>query len=143
MASTPHSQANLVALPAHSQSDTGLTSHIASRYHAQLPVSNLSSQAVVSINTYTSSTRGPNGGKEGSAMGSMEELASRIWTRLGTRQENQAAVYLYVDSIFHTLSVVHMVQRWISLALPGATTPITITRTDKITVARQELVKPH
>jgi chitin synthase len=97
MASTPHSQGNLVALPAHSQSDTGLTSHIASRYHAQLPVSNLSSQAVVSINTYTSSTRGPNGGKEGSAMGSMEELASRIWTRLGTRQENQAAVYLYVD----------------------------------------------
>lgn len=96
MASTPHSQANLVALPAHSQSDTGLTSHIASRYHAQLPVSNLSSQAIVSINTYTSSQRGPNGGKEGSAMGSMEELASRIWTRLGARQENQAAVYLYV-----------------------------------------------
>ena len=94
MASTPHSQANLVALPAHSQSDTGLTSHIASRYHAQLPVSNLSSQGIVSINTYTSSTRGPNGGKEGSAMGSMEELASRIWTRLGSRQENQAAVYL-------------------------------------------------
>lgn len=96
MASTPHSQANLVALPAHTQSDTGLTSHIASRYHAQIPVSNLSSQAIVSINTYTSSSRGPNGGKEGSAMGSMEELASRIWTRLGSRQENQAAVYLYV-----------------------------------------------
>ena len=96
MASTPHSQANLVALPAHSQSDTGLTSHIASRYHAQLPVSNLSSQAIVSINAYTSSSRGPNGGKEGSAMGSMEELASRIWTRLGSRQENQAAIYLYV-----------------------------------------------
>jgi chitin synthase len=96
MASTPHHQANLVALPAHTQSDTGLTSHIASRYHAQLPVSNLSSQAIVSINTYTSSSRGPNGGKEGSAMGSMEELASRIWTRLGSRQENQAAVYLYV-----------------------------------------------
>jgi chitin synthase len=96
MASTPHHQANLVALPAHTQSDTGLTSHIASRYHAQLPVSSLSSQAIVSINTYTSSSRGPNGGKEGSAMGSMEELASRIWTRLGSRQENQAAVYLYV-----------------------------------------------
>ncbi|KAM0724263.1 hypothetical protein Q7P37_000145 [Cladosporium fusiforme] len=94
MASTSHSQANLVALPAHNQSDTGLTSHIASRYHAHLPVSNLSSQAVVSINTYTSSTRGPNGGKDGSAMGSMEELASRIWTRLAARQENQAAVYL-------------------------------------------------
>jgi chitin synthase len=103
MASTSHSQANLVALPAHSQSDTGLTSHIASRYHAQLPISNLSSQAIVSINTYTSSSRGPNGGKEGSAMGSMEELASRIWTRLGSRQENQAAVYLYVVPKFHTL----------------------------------------
>jgi chitin synthase len=103
MASTPHHQANLVALPAHTQSDTGLTSHIASRYHAQLPVSNLSSQAIVSINTYTSSSRGPNGGKEGSAMGSMEELASRIWTRLGSRQENQAAVYLYVTSALRRL----------------------------------------
>jgi len=94
MASTPHSQANLVALPAHNQSDTGITSHIASRYHAHLPVTNLSGQAVIAVNTYTSSTKGQNGGKDGSAMGSMEEMAGRIWTRLGHRQENQAAVFL-------------------------------------------------
>jgi chitin synthase len=132
MASTPHSQANLVALPAHSQSDTGLTSHIASRYHAQLPVSNLSSQGIVSINTYTSSTRGPNGGKEGSAMGSMEELASRIWTRLGTRQENQAAVYLYVDFVFpHAVPGRRLVRRCISRARSG---PITTSQLHVLTI---------
>lgn len=94
MASTPHSQANLVALPAHNQSDTGITSHIASRYHAHLPVTSLSGQAVISVNTYTSSTKGPNGGEDGSAQGSMKDMASRIWTRLGHRQESQAAVFL-------------------------------------------------
>ena len=86
--------ANLVSLPGHLQSDTGLTSHIASRYHINQPVTTLSSQAYISVNTYTSSSKGPNGGKEGSAMGAAEELAQRIWSRLGSRQENQAAVFL-------------------------------------------------
>ena len=94
MTAAQHSQANIVALPSHQLSDTGITSHIASRYHAHFPVSNLSSQGIVSINTYTSSARGPNGGKEGSGMGAMEELANRIWSRLGNRQENQAAIFL-------------------------------------------------
>jgi len=86
--------ANLVALPAHMQSDTSLTSHIASRYHVNQPITTLSSNAYVSVNTYTSAAKGPNGGKDGSAMGAAEELAQRMWTRLGTRQENQAAVFL-------------------------------------------------
>lgn len=94
MAAPQTSQASLPALPAHQQSDTNLTAHIASRFHVQNPVSYLSSSAVVSVNTYTSSTKGPNGAKEGSAMGAAEELASRAITRLGNRQENQAIVFL-------------------------------------------------
>ena len=91
---TPQSQASLPSLPAHQQSDTNLTAHIASRYHVQCPVSYLSSSALISMNTYTSSSKGPNGGKDGSGMGAAEELASRAITRLGNRQENQAAVFL-------------------------------------------------
>ncbi|KAF2161144.1 glycosyltransferase family 2 protein [Zasmidium cellare ATCC 36951] len=94
MASAPTTQPNLAALPAHSMSDTNITSHIASRYHSHLPITNLSSQGYISVNTYTSSAKGPNGGKEGSAMGAAEELAGRMWARLGSRQENQAAVFL-------------------------------------------------
>ncbi|KAK4506133.1 hypothetical protein PRZ48_004098 [Zasmidium cellare] len=94
MASAPTSQPNLAGLPAHSMSDTNITSHIASRYHSHLPITNLSSQGYISVNTYTSSAKGPNGGKEGSAMGAAEELAARMWARLGSRQENQAAVFL-------------------------------------------------
>ena len=87
------SQPSLPALPAHQQSDTNLTAHIASRYHVQCPVSYLSTGAVVSVNTYTSSTKGPNGGKDGSAMGAAEDLAGRAYTRLGQRSENQAVVF--------------------------------------------------
>lgn len=94
MAAPQHTQANLVALPAHLINDTGITSHVASRYHAHHPVSNLSSQGIVSVNTYTSSAKGPNGTKDGSGMGAMEELAERIWSRLGQRQENQAVSFL-------------------------------------------------
>ncbi|KAK5121689.1 hypothetical protein LTR85_004861 [Meristemomyces frigidus] len=86
--------ANLVSLPAHLQSDTGLTSHIASRYHINQPITTLSSQAYISVNTYTSAAKGSNGGKDGSAMGAGEELAERMWSRLGARQENQAALFL-------------------------------------------------
>lgn len=94
MADPKTSQASLPSLPAHQQSDTNLTAHIASRYHVQCPVNYLSSSAVVSVNTYTSSAKGPNGQREGSAMGAAEELAGRAVTRLGHRQENQAVVFL-------------------------------------------------
>ena len=94
MAAPQTSQASLPSLPAHQQSDTNLTAHIASRYHIQNPISYLSSGAVVAVNTYSSSAKGPNGGRDGSAMGAAEELASRAVTRLGHRQENQAVVFL-------------------------------------------------
>ncbi|GAB7357710.1 hypothetical protein MBLNU459_g0375t2 [Dothideomycetes sp. NU459] len=89
-----HAQASLPLLPAHLQSDTHLTAHLASRFHVSLPTAQLSSHAIVALNTYTSSAKGPNGSKEGSAMGAAEELAARAWTRLGSRQENQAVVFL-------------------------------------------------
>lgn len=89
-----HAQPSLPSLPAHLQSDTHLTAHLASRFHVSLPTARLSSQALVCLNTYTSSSRGHNGGKEGSSMGEAEELARRAWTRLGIRGENQAVVFL-------------------------------------------------
>ncbi|KAL8825162.1 MAG: hypothetical protein Q9191_004579 [Dirinaria sp. TL-2023a] len=89
-----HTQPSLPALPTHLQSDTHITAHLASRFHVSLPVSRLSSQALVSVNTYTSSTKGPDGGKAGSAMGEAEDLAGRAWARLGGRAENQAIVFL-------------------------------------------------
>ncbi|KAL9027685.1 MAG: hypothetical protein Q9196_003831 [Gyalolechia fulgens] len=90
----PHSQSSLPALPSHLQSDTHLTAHLASRFHVSLPVSRLSSQALIALNTYTSSSKGPDGGTAGSAMGEAEELAGRAWSRLGGRAENQAIVFL-------------------------------------------------
>lgn len=89
-----HNQPSLPSLPAHLQSDTHLTAHLASRFHASHPTARLSSQALISLNTYTSSTTGPDGGKEGSAMAGAEDLANRAWLRLGHRTENQAAVFL-------------------------------------------------
>ena len=89
-----HATASLPSLPAHLQSDTHLTSHLASRFHVSEPTARLSSHAIISINTYTSSAKGPNGGKEGSAMGAAEELAQRALTRMAARQENQAVVFL-------------------------------------------------
>ncbi|KZF23501.1 glycosyltransferase family 2 protein [Xylona heveae TC161] len=89
-----HSQASLPSLPAHLQSDTHLTAHLASRFHLSLPTAQLSSQALVALNTYTSSTQGPDGGPEGSAMGAADDLAQRMFARLGARGENQAAVFL-------------------------------------------------
>ncbi|KAF4125277.1 chitin synthase [Geosmithia morbida] len=90
----PHTLPSLPSLPAHLQSDTHLTAHLASRFHASRPTANLSSHGLISFNTYTSSTRGPDGGTEGSAMAGAEELANRAWLRLGHRTENQAAVFL-------------------------------------------------
>jgi chitin synthase len=89
-----HSQSSLPALPAHLQSDTHLTAHLASRFHVSLPTAQLSSHVLISLNTYSGSTKGPNGGKEGSAMGGAEELAERAFRRLGARSENQAVVFL-------------------------------------------------
>ncbi|KAI4735033.1 CHS5 chitin synthase, class V [Aureobasidium sp. EXF-12298] len=94
MAVPAHAQASLPALPAHLQDDTHLTAHLASRFHVSLPTAQLSSHAIIALNTYTSSAKGPDGSKEGSAMGAAEDLASRAYTRLGARQENQAVVFL-------------------------------------------------
>lgn len=102
-----HALASLPSLPPHLQSDTHLTAHLASRFHVSLPTARLSSQALISLNTYTSSTRGPNGEKDGSAMGEAEDLARRAWARLGSRAEDQAIVFLYVSSS----SISHSVQR--------------------------------
>ncbi|KAL1957464.1 hypothetical protein VTO42DRAFT_6032 [Malbranchea cinnamomea] len=89
-----HAQASLPALPAHLQSDTHLTAHLASRFHVSLPTARLSTQGLICLNTYTSSTRGPDGLKEGSAMGEAEDLARRALARLGVRGENQAVIFL-------------------------------------------------
>ena len=91
-----HTQPSLPSLPAHLQSDTHLTAHLASRFHVSLPTARLSSHALVAINTYTASNKGLDGGKEGSAMHSAEELAERAFLRLGHRSENQAVLFLYV-----------------------------------------------
>lgn len=89
-----HNQPSLPSLPAHLQSDTHLTAHLASRFHVSLPTANLSSHAMISLNTYTSSSKGPEGGKEGSAMAGAEDMAERAWLRLGHRSESQAIVLL-------------------------------------------------
>ena len=81
-------------MPAHLQSDTNLTAHLASRFHVSLPTARLSSHGLIALNTYTSSTKGPDGGKDGSAMAGAEDLAERTWLRLGHRSENQAVIFL-------------------------------------------------
>ena len=90
----PQSQTSLPSLPAHLQSDTHLTAHLASRFHVGQCTATLSSSALISINNYTSSAKGPNGEKAGSAMGGAEDLANRVWARLGGRAENQAVIFL-------------------------------------------------
>lgn len=91
-----HAQDSLPQLPAHLQSDTHLTAHLASRFHVSLPTAQLSSHAIVALNTFTSPQKGRDGDKQGSAMAAVEQLAQRSWSRLGQRQENQAAIFLYV-----------------------------------------------
>lgn len=59
-----------------------------------MPTARLSSQALISLNTFASSTKGPDGDKEESALGEAEDLAKRAYTRLGVRGENQAVVFL-------------------------------------------------
>lgn len=89
-----HTQDSLPSLPTHLQSDTQITAHLASRFHVAHPTARLSSHGLVCLNTYTSSSKGPDGGKEGSAMAGAEDMADRAWLRLGHRSENQAVVFL-------------------------------------------------
>ncbi|KAF3904852.1 Myosin-X [Dactylellina cionopaga] len=78
-------QASLPSLPAHVQSDTHLTAHLASRFHLSLPTASISSHALISLNTYTSATVA---GVE------CEKLAERLYNRLCHRAENQAVLFL-------------------------------------------------
>ncbi|ORY64877.1 class V chitin synthase [Pseudomassariella vexata] len=89
-----HTQPSLPSLPTHLQSDTNITAHLASRFHVSIPTARLSSHALVSLNTYTTSTKGLDGGKEGSAMAGAEDMADRAFLRLGHRTENQAVLFL-------------------------------------------------
>ncbi|KAB8337164.1 hypothetical protein FH972_021468 [Carpinus fangiana] len=89
-----HAQDQLQALPPHLQGDVQITAHLASRFHVQMPISHLSSQGFVAFNTFTSTAKGPEGSKEGTAVAACDDLATRAFTRLGTRQENQAVLFL-------------------------------------------------
>ncbi|KAI9714247.1 MAG: hypothetical protein M1828_001178 [Chrysothrix sp. TS-e1954] len=136
-----HAQDSLPALPAHLQSDTHLTAHLASRFHVSLPTARLSSHAIVSLNTYTSSHKGPHGDKEGSAMASAENLASRAWTRLSQRGENQAVVFLGESGSGKTTLRSHLLSSVLSLSSTPLSTKLsyaafvfdTLTTTKSIT----------
>ncbi|KAK4158102.1 glycosyltransferase [Chaetomidium leptoderma] len=88
-----HTQPSLPSLPVHSQSDTQLTAHLASRFHVSIPTARLSSHALICINTYTSSTKG-DGSRDSSASSAAEDLAERAFLRMGHRLENQAVLFL-------------------------------------------------
>jgi chitin synthase len=111
--STQAIEDSLPSLPLHEQSDTGLTQHLARRFHAHLPTARLSSQALITLNTYTSATSGPNGGEEGSAAAATKDLASRLWARLGHRQENQAVLFLYVFE--QSVDMVDLLTWWLGV----------------------------
>ncbi|KAJ5277172.1 hypothetical protein N7524_003325 [Penicillium chrysogenum] len=111
-----HAQPSLPSLPAHLQSDTHLTAHLASRFHVGLPTAHLSSQALIALNTYTSATKGPDGGKEGSAAGEAEDLARRAFTRLGARAENQAVVFLGESGSGKTTIRSHLLSSFLSFS---------------------------
>ena len=98
-----HAQDSIPLLPPHLQSDTHITAHLASRFHVSLPTARLSSHAIVALNTNTSSSKGPDGNRDGSAHAAAEDLASRAWIRLGHRGENQAVVFLYVHHLSSTI----------------------------------------
>ncbi|EEH05914.1 chitin synthase [Histoplasma capsulatum G186AR] len=111
-----HAQSSLPSLPAHLQSDTHLTAHLASRFHVSLPTARLSSQGLICLNTYTSSTRGPDGQREGSAMGEADDLARRAWARLGGRGENQAVIFLGETGSGKTTVRSHLLSSFLSLS---------------------------
>ena len=89
-----HTQPSLPSLPAHLQSDTHLTAHLASRFHVSIPTARLSSHALVCLNTYTNSAKG-DGSRDSCAMSAAEDMADRAFIRLGHRSENQAVLFLY------------------------------------------------
>ncbi|MCJ1357819.1 MAG: hypothetical protein MMC33_007815 [Icmadophila ericetorum] len=124
--SPAHSQASLPSLPTHLQSDTHITAHLASRFHVSLPTARLSSQGLICLNTYTSSARGPNGGKDGSAMGEAEELAGRAWARLGGRGENQAVVFLGESGTGKTTIRSHLLTSILSFSSSPLSTKISL-----------------
>ncbi|KAJ5792443.1 Chitin synthase 8 [Penicillium pulvis] len=111
-----HAQSSLPSLPAHLQSDTHLTAHLASRFHVGLPTAHLSSQALIALNTYSSATKGPDGAKEGSAAGEAEDLARRAFTRLGARGENQAVVFLGESGSGKTTLRSHLLSSFLSFS---------------------------
>ncbi|PGH18322.1 hypothetical protein AJ80_04500 [Polytolypa hystricis UAMH7299] len=121
-----HAQSSLPSLPAHLQSDTHLTAHLASRFHVSLPTARLSSQGLVCLNTYTSSTRGPDGLKEGSAMGEAEDLARRAWARLGGRGENQAVIFLGESGSGKTTVRSHLVSSFLSFSSTPLSTKLSL-----------------
>lgn len=86
--------ASLPALPQHLQSDTQLTAHLASRFHAHIPSALLSSQGVVALNSYTRPDAGVEGSEEGSGAAATKDLGARAYARLGRRNESQAIVFL-------------------------------------------------
>lgn len=94
MASNVLQQPSLTALPQHQQNENGITSALASRFHAQLPVATLSSHALIAFNTFKDASRGVDGGKDGSAHQFSEDLVQRAYNRLGQRSEDQAIVFL-------------------------------------------------
>ncbi|KAJ6265608.1 glycosyltransferase [Bipolaris maydis] len=114
MASNPLQNPSLPSLPQHQQNDTGLTSALASRYHAHLPIAHLSSQGIVAINTCTDSSLGVDGGKEGSAQQAAEDLSQRAYTRLGQRSEDQAVVFLGESGAGKTTIRGHMLRSFLS-----------------------------
>ncbi|KAF1850434.1 glycosyltransferase family 2 protein [Cucurbitaria berberidis CBS 394.84] len=114
MATNPIQNASLPSLAQHQQSDTGLTSALASRYHAHLPIATLSTQGIVAINTCTDPSRGVDGGKEGSAHQAAEDLSQRAYTRLGQRSEDQAVVFLGESGSGKTTIRGHMLRSLLS-----------------------------
>ncbi|KAK2758196.1 hypothetical protein FQN54_004040 [Arachnomyces sp. PD_36] len=121
-----HAQSSLPSLPSHLQSDTHLTAHLASRFHVLEPTARLSSQALICLNTFTSSTKGSNGGKEGSAMGEAEDLARRAWTRLGTRGENQAVVFLGESGSGKTTIRSHLLSSFLAFSSTPLSTKLSL-----------------
>lgn len=124
--SAAHTQASLPSLPAHLQTDSHLATHLASRYHVSLPTARLSSQALICINTFTSSAKGPDGGRDGSAMGEAAELAKRAWTRLGHRGEDQAVVFLGETGSGKTTLRSHLLSSLLSFSATPLSTKLSL-----------------
>ncbi|KAI1004575.1 Chitin synthase 8 [Podosphaera aphanis] len=124
--SSAHSQPSLVALPQHLQSDTHLTAHLASRFHVSLSTAQLSNHALICLNTYSSSAKGPDGRKEGSAMGGAEDLADRAFARLGARSENQAIIFLGESGSGKTTVRSHLLSAFLSKSSTPLSTKLSL-----------------